>query len=74
MCWGKAEEAMEASWGSPSQLMQGGCSSEEEAQREGQQTDVGVGPGILSPAQFPTSPGPAQGVGEAAPEVPGMDL
>lgn len=49
---------MGASWGLSAQLMRGGCSSQEEAQREGQQTDVRVGPDTLFPR--PASPG-AQG-------------
>lgn len=49
---------MGASWGLSTQLMQGGCSSQEEAQREGQQTGMGVGPGTLFP--YPASQG-AQG-------------
>lgn len=49
---------MGASWGLSAQLMRGGCSSQEEAQREAQQTDVRVGPDTLFPR--PASPG-AQG-------------
>lgn len=49
---------MGASWGLSAQLMRGGCSSQEEAQREAQQADVRVGPDTLFPR--PASPG-AQG-------------
>ena len=49
MCWGKAEGTVGASWGSPARLMQGGCSSQEEAPREGQESLVNCMPGIPEP-------------------------
>ena len=62
-----------AGWGPPTQLMQGRCNSQEDAQREGRPTDTGAGPGILSPTA-PASQGAwGQATEQAAPEVPGTD-